>query len=392
MTADEDDAPVLGLAVFATGDGLVAEGEGQLSTIHDHKALLEFRDGVGAMENLPPDGAPALFRIPVMIDATPGILLGVVSTKSDAMGRAGFKGVCIGVSRGKIRPVEHFDRLFDFWMHSQQYLANKFRQLRHVDSIGLLKPDLTKRTRLIVNGQAGVFRHFLNEKGVDERTAFQRLCELSPQVGSVLLWLAVDGPHHALTDALVAKYNATVPQQDEDERQYPPGATNQGRYYSENDAHAEERQRRFRERAGHLRFPRPENVTVEMEDYLIGLVELVLKERGRQQSGPIERGRNVVPSSPFEDLARFRPHSSRIWGRRVQNLASTNLILIGGFVAVLLAIIIAFVALHLPGPGEEQRMTDTSAGAISSPLVSPSPVTETTAPENITPGDNGRIE
>lgn len=106
------------------------------------------------------------------------------------------------------------------------------------------------------------------------------------------------------------------------------------------------RQLAFDRRTSELRYPRPEDASVETEDYLIGLMELVIREKAKEQGSAGQEGYftenrkesfdSVISRGAAYDL-RTRGSGALSWFEQNAN----RLLLILGGLAVLTLIAIA---------------------------------------------------
>lgn len=362
----------LGEAVFVTHDGLTAEGSGCLGSVADHVQIVEFRDSTGGIDHLPPRGNIAFFGSWVEIDRRETMLLGVLTREKDAMGRPGFFGVCQAVEPGDYTVLD-YHALMRMFNEGHKHYRETFRQTRHADMIGFLEQDSAGDATLRPLSFEAGFSVFIRGDEPDEGAVVLRLWNLveSTRV-TTLLWNVMDGPHPNLSEsaarqeiARVAAARRPPPEEQfaasERSTAYCTGPENVGMTRSD-------REERFLKRGSVLRFPRPEGVSVELEDYFIALADFVVTERQAGSAPPIPPAK----ARPGEDGG-----LSSVFGRSshggARDFISDHLagLLAGGLALILLAFVLGAV-LTFSGSEDGQGLVpgfSTSGGTTD--LISP---------------------
>jgi hypothetical protein len=344
------DAPVapgiLGEAIFVTHDGLTAEGSGALVAIADNVSLVEFRDATNGIDHLPPRGSFAFTATWIAIDGAEAMLLGAVMRERDAMKRPGFFGICRAVPPREFHDRD-YEELIARFREGYAFHRDRYSKTRHSDEIGFLEhhpgrgPDLRALTDV---GATAVYVR--GDDAEDEAEAAHRLWQMVRETGRpALLWNVPDGPHPVLDDAAVDREidrSRAAPDRVQDTGKRRQDMAHRMSTPPPDMGHSAERRARFEQRTRHLAHPRPRSITVEQEDYLIGLIQFVTA-----QSGP-PAGRSAAPppasapaSPPFgagTDV--FSRHPSR---RRLADAASMPLLLAAGFALIVLLVAILAV-------------------------------------------------
>lgn len=279
----------LGKAVFVTHDGLTAEGCGRLSSIADNFTVVEFRDAHGNVSHLPPEGDLAFFGTVIFIDNQKVTLIGAVTRASDAMGRPGFLGVCFAIETGNF-DQSHVDAIIPFLKAARNHHETTFRHKRHTDHIGLLQPDPNTHYELLPVTRDQSFETYIRGTESSEHDAVFRLWNLVEEIEQpILLWNRKEGQYATLNDQLAeqlvqdARHAREMRASEEQEQarliqqhiaqsetEFPEGEGFEHR--------ATERQVRFDQRSTRLKYPRPNGISVDHEDYLIGLIQFVVEQ------------------------------------------------------------------------------------------------------------------
>ncbi|MFG5379707.1 hypothetical protein [Yoonia sp. R2-816] len=276
----------LGDAVFVTHDGLTAEGGGLLSSIADYVGIVEFRDMHGSIDHLPPEGELAFFGRVIRANGQEVMLLGAVTRASDAMGRPGFLGVCFAVETAAY-DHSHIEAIIPFLKAARSHHETEFRHKRHSEFIGLIQPESGASYKLDLVMRDQESKVYVRGAEPSEHEAVLRLWELVETCRRpTILWNTRSGPYPVLTDEITKQESLTAVRVRElSERQKREAAHLEQRHRDQigmggsQDAdvvnHSTDRQLRFERRSMLLRFPRPDGIDVEFEDYLIGLIQFV---------------------------------------------------------------------------------------------------------------------
>lgn len=287
-----------GTAVFVTQDGLTAEGDGDLSYVSENVGILDLRDSLSETPHLAPEPDPVLFVSLIQIGHEKRLLLGMAKSTSDAMGRSGFIGAAVLVDYRDADPASHIrfvDTLYNDWLN---YFETSYRKVRHSHEIGFLKPMQDAPLALKRLSAGSDFPTFSSSEERDSwKAAFNLAARLAKakdeDASAVILWPMPSDLHPELDELLTIKLEERAQEshaarmrkiklkqeeakkQANIEAQFQTQATNFERSTYPN--YVSERQRRFHERTSYLE-PRPPEITVEYEDYLIRVNKLCISE------------------------------------------------------------------------------------------------------------------
>lgn len=366
----DQQAHTYGEAIFVTHDGLISEGEEGLTGISDTIHLVEFRDSEGKTDHLPPRRVLAFFATPISIGDMPATLLGAVTRERDAMGRPGFFGVCQAIKADEYKP-ENYDDLIRLFNAGHQFYHQTFRQQRHADTIGFLTQDKDDQYALTARSKISELKVFIRDEQTDNEVVLRRMLELSERTGQkLLLWDATEGPYEALTSDLA---NSLIARAEAQRRAREAEIEAQRRQMAEAQLSMDpagfrddfqtvdlSREEKFDARARLLRYPRPRQVSVEFEEYLIALIEVVLDENSSSSGRHLARqDRNQLASGLMAKLSdgqrsSFRPRMG----------IGTILSVLGAAAGALLVVIALFAFLTRGGdvadtdpPAEVQEQT-----------------------------------
>lgn len=333
----------VGEAVFVTQDGLVAEGSGLLSSIADHFSIVEFRDSHGNVDHLPPSGKLAFFGSLIAVADEPTLLLGVVTTVKDAMGRPGFFGAAIAAQTTNLSS-KHYEQLMHLFSASFEYYKTTFRHTRHSETFGFLQSDTGSNHALHrLDPQTG-FSIYARGNEKDELESVLLLWDLTATTGkTTMLWNLPEAPYETLTDIVVDDEMERLQKSEQaaEKAQEPADlvrslVAKDAASYSATDKRSEI----FKERTAYLKYPRPTEITPEFEDYFIGLIQFVNDQSVAPASNePPDIDKDY--DSRFED-ARFMPHAR--YGTPLTGLLRNKLlapVVAGVLIFLLLLIVVA---------------------------------------------------
>jgi len=264
----------LGDAVFLTHDGLMAEGNGYLSALQHKTELVEFRSSNGDDAYLPKDGSPVLFLKSVLVNNEHAWLFGVVCREKDASGRMGFLGACRLLDSEERNLTQHAEEVFEQFDHFVEFRRTVLSRARHPSSLGFIPQTTGKHADLKTLGEGAFHALSVESSNITSRDA-QLMCRLAAVLPShadtLILWTSSTDMLPALTEEGVLAREAMhadilVTQQAERQRRIADNP----------------RQIAFDRRTHALRYPRPDGVLPEEEDYFIGLILLVIEEVGLQ--------------------------------------------------------------------------------------------------------------
>lgn len=260
----------LGDAVFLTHDGLMAEGNGYLSTLQHKTELVEFRSSNGDDAYLPKDGSEVFFLRAIRVNNEPAWLFGVVRREKDASGRTGFLGVCRLLDSEERDLSQHAEDVSQHFGSFVEHHRTVLSRARHPSSLGFIPQTTVKQAELQTFGEGAYHALSVESSTITTRDIYlmRRLAGVLPsQADTLILWPSPTNALPILTEeSVVAKevMQADMIAARQAERQH--------------SAAVHPRQIAFDRRTHALRYPRPDGVIPEYEDYFIGLIQLVIEE------------------------------------------------------------------------------------------------------------------
>jgi len=136
---------VTGRGVFLSYDGLVAEGEGELSNLNVHSDLVELRGYEFPMDLI--EGIHvAWFVRPITVDDWGRLLVGLVSSHPDRKGRQGFAGVCASVNLAVDDDINLSKFLWDLFSDFSEHFAQLKAGNKLIEKINLFPEEDEKYT------------------------------------------------------------------------------------------------------------------------------------------------------------------------------------------------------------------------------------------------------